>query len=396
MKKRNLLILFVALAILIIPLIIRETNNNQINQGLVLEHLRSLPYLTHTKEKVNEGEMGVVKYNPKLAFDRYNLYKNKLINMQGDIVHSWSNPNHNLGLFGVILNNGDFLISNFEGTSIAKYDWDSNIIWEKELTGHHEIALSSNNTILIPSKEMHEYNGRKVEFDLIIDLSQEGEEISRWSTYDNFDELKRFHEPSELDKPASVFIDKVDENYDYYHLNSIQVLPETSISKKDKRFQAGNWLLSFRHVNLIVILDKETKKIVWSWGPRELEGQHSPRMLDNGNILTYDNGHSNRAYTRVIELDPIKKKIVWEYKTNPPQLFFSKSEGYAQRLPNKNTLITDSDNGRVFEVTKEGEIVWEWFNPQINEEGKRITVYRMVGYPKDKIDKLLKLNKKTN
>jgi len=37
--------------------------------------------------------------------------------------------------------------------------------------------------------------------------------------------------------------------------------------------------------------------------------------------------------------------------------------GYAQRLPNGNTLITESSFGRFFEVTKQGEIVWEYVNP---------------------------------
>ena len=98
MKKRNSLILFVILAILIIPLIIRETNNNQINQRLTLEELKSLPYLIHTKEKADETKKSVVKYNPELAFDGYNLYGCDLMDMEGNIVHSWSNPNHKLGL----------------------------------------------------------------------------------------------------------------------------------------------------------------------------------------------------------------------------------------------------------------------------------------------------------
>jgi len=399
MKKRNLLILFVALVVLIIPLIIRETNNNQTNQKLTLEELRSLPYLTHTKEKADETEKGVVKYDPELAFEGYNLYKNKLIDMKGNIVHLWLRP----AILSITLNKEYVIILSQDNTLIGMYDWNSNVIWEKNLISHHGIGLSSDNTILIPSKEVHEYNGRKVEFDLIIELSQDGEEISRWSTYENFDHIKKFHEPSELDKPAYVHISSkkdlinisliVGGDFDYYHLNSIQVLPETPIGKKDTRFQAGNWLLSFCYVNLIVILDKETKEIVWSWGTGELERQHSPIMLDNGNILIYDNGF-NREYTRIIELDPVKKEIIWEYKSYPPESFFSSSRGYAQRLPNGNTLITDSESGRAFEITKNGKIVWEWFNPEINEEGKRGIIYRMVRYPKDKIDKLLELNKK--
>ena len=37
--------------------------------------------------------------------------------------------------------------------------------------------------------------------------------------------------------------------------------------------------------------------------------------------------------------------------------------GNAQRLPNGNTLVCESSYGRFFEVTQEGEIVWEYVNP---------------------------------
>jgi len=390
MKKKGLLILLIVLIMLIVLLIIKEINNNQVNKGLTLEELRSLPYLTYTEEKVNESEIGiVVKHNLELAFDGYNLYGCNLMDMEGNIVHSWNLPIR----ASVILENGDIIIEPANKKFIGKYDWDSNVIWEKDVFIHHEITLSPDNTILIPSREMHEYNGRKIDFDLIIELSQEGEEVSRWSTYENFDYIKKFHEPSELDQPIHSYNEDKEEVYDYYHLNSIQVLPETPIGKNDKRFQEENWLLSFRNVNLVVILDKETKEIVWSWGLGELAGQHSPKMLDNGNILIYDNGLYRRDYTRVIELDPIKKEIVWEYKANPPESFFSEREGYAQRLSNGNTLITDSKKGRVFEITKDGKIVWEWLFSGTIEEGRGSPIYRMVRYPKDKINKLLELHK---
>jgi hypothetical protein len=32
----------------------------------------------------------------------------------------------------------------------------------------------------------------------------------------------------------------------------------------------------------------------------------------------------------------------------------------AQRLPNGNTLICEADFGRLFEVTAQGELVWEY------------------------------------
>ncbi len=129
----------------------------------------------------------------------------------------------------------------------------------------------------------------------------------------------------------------------------------------------------------------ETEQLIWSWGPGHLSRQHQPTLLKNGNVLIFDNGRAKK-YSRVIELDPITKKIVWEYKANPPEKFYSPIRGGCQRLPNGNTLITDDPKGRAFEVTKDGEIVWEFYTPIIKNE--RTLIYRMTritdpqNYPK--------------
>src|SRR5206468_7375537 len=68
-------------------------------------------------------------------------------------------------------------------------------------------------------------------------------------------------------------------------------------------------------------------------------------------------------FSRVIEVEPATKKIVWEYRENRESDFFSPRISNAQRLPNGNTLICEGDFGRLFEVTVGGEIVWEYVNP---------------------------------
>ncbi len=396
-KKNNLkLLVFFVIPLILFFSFVMETKNKDFNQKLTFEELISLPYLDYSEEDADETKRGVVLYNKELAFDGYNLYENSLIDMEGDEIHSWPF----LIFYGLIDNRGNIIsMWNEESKEIIKRDWSSKKIWKKNTEAHHDIAFSGDNTILVPSRNVYKYNKREVYFDSIIELNQEkGKEISRWSTYEHLTELKQFHKPSPLDYLKSFSVHelgsvKEGEDYDYYHLNSIQVLPETDLGKKDKRFQKGNWLLSFRNVNLIAILDKDTEKVVWSWGTEELDKQHSPRMLKNGNILIYDNGF-NRGYTRIIEMNPVKREIVWEYKANPPESFYSEIQGYAQRLPNGNTLITESTKGRVFEITKNGTIVWEWFNPQTKDERKRKVVYRMERYPKDYIDKIIELNEK--
>jgi hypothetical protein len=85
-----------------------------------------------------------------------------------------------------------------------------------------------------------------------------------------------------------------------------------------------------------------------------------------------------------LEVDPRRRKITWTYEADPPSDLFSPIRGGAQRLPNGNTLITDSERGRVFEVTHDGDIVWDFFNPDVTGKGaeqKRAPIYRMTRYP---------------
>jgi hypothetical protein len=67
--------------------------------------------------------------------------------------------------------------------------------------------------------------------------------------------------------------------------------------------------------------------------------------------------------SRVQEFDPLTSNVVWEYHGTPEDPFWSGVRSAQQRLPNGNTLITESDRGRLLEVSPAGEIVWEYVNP---------------------------------
>ena len=51
----------------------------------------------------------------------------------------------------------------------------------------------------------------------------------------------------------------------------------------------------------------------------------------------------------------------WSY--SDPGTFYSSFISGTQRLPNGNTLICSGVQGRVFEVTRGGEVVWDFRNP---------------------------------
>lgn len=107
--------------------------------------------------------------------------------------------------------------------------------------------------------------------------------------------------------------------------------------------------------------------VLWKLGPPTVAGQHAPAPLGNGNILIFDNGahrlDDSMPFSRAIEVNPATNEIVWKYQDRPAWNCFSPRMGNAQRLPNGNTLLCESSFGRFFEVTKDGEIVWEYVNP---------------------------------
>lgn len=142
---------------------------------------------------------------------------------------------------------------------------------------------------------------------------------------------------------------------------------------------------------MILILDKDSKEVVWSWGPGVLDWPHAPTMLENGNMRVFDNG-AHRGYPRVLEVEPVNGEIVWEYKGDPPEDFYSEFGSNAQRLPNGNTPICEYGKDRVFEITAQGEIVWEFYNP-ILIKGRRRTIYRMKCYPKEQTEKWLHISR---
>jgi hypothetical protein len=308
-----------------------------------------------------------------------------------------------------MLDNGDLLIIK-EHKDLIRVTWHSKPVWRIKLAAHHDMAVTDQDLLYVIVRKLENHRGLKVWFDNIVHLTDQGQELGRWSTFDALDQLQRgmntdsfldtvldsietgWTPESELLKGVRKAVDmpKV-HKVDYFHMNTINLLPENSAADSDPRFQRGNFLVCFRNVNQIAVLDRITYEVLWAWGEGQLEWPHHPTMLENGHILIFDNG-VNREYSRVVELDVLDEAIVWEYKSDPPEDFYSFGRGSAQRLPNGNTLICESDRGRAFEVTPDKELAWAWLNPAFRHD-HREGVYRMMRLPRDQIDALLERHK---
>lgn len=170
-----------------------------------------------------------------------------------------------------------------------------------------------------------------------------GELIWYWRAIDHLD-LQEF--------PLNPHFDR--EHYPL--INSVSVLED------------GNILASLRSVSAVIIISRATGEVLWHLDDNVVAQQHCASELSNGNILIFDNGTHRKGmsatFSRAIEVSRDTKKVVWQYlDKSMPMSFFSAFMGGAQRLQNGNTLITEAMFGRMFEVTKEKEVVWEYVNP---------------------------------
>ena len=381
-----------------------------------LDQLRSVPYTSVTEEEVDGTRSGVIAYDPDRTWAGYNIYCSRvapeayLMDMKGEIVHTWSYPPANADVwdYAIVLEDGDLVVIE-KYTSLFRLDWDSGLVWRWQQPVHHDVVGLDDGTFYAIWLGMRSHRGFAVRFPSIVHLSGDGEEIDKWFTYDHLDDLKEALDTRSFldtildslyeegytsdtieDVPGPVKTRKLKHGrklYNYFHMNTISILPDTPLGREDARFRAGNIMICFRNVNQVVILEKDTWRVLWAWGEGELEWPHHPTMLESGNILIYDNGIHRKA-TRILELNPVTEAIEWMYVGDPPESFYSEQKGSAQRFPNGNTLICDADNGRSIEVTMDGEIVWEWLNPALKED-RRVQVYRMLRLAPEAVDPLL-------
>jgi hypothetical protein len=365
-------------------------------------------------EKCYNGYTVVTPYRSPLMF---------LIDMAGRVVHTWSAdlerpaeawfvrrlPNGNWMKMNYYMGPFDpaspsdlmpnaFSNADFE-TDVVEFDWDGRVVWRyktpKGTYANHDMArLENGNTIILVEKrvEAPHISDKPIADNYFVEVDPSGQVVWEWHSVDHFDEFGFSDEARQLIRQAG---------WEIFHTNTVSPLPGNELEKTDSRFKKGNILSSHRETNLIYIIDKETGKIVWTWGTGEgqLVGQHHPVMLHNGNILIYDNGGQAgyplkvRFYTRLVELNPVSGEIVWQYAHEPytykpTARFFSSTWGSVQRLPNGNTLSLDCHKGRIFEVTPSGEIVWEYISPFAWGRGTRVLdsgIYRVYRYGYDEV-----------
>ncbi|WP_245242875.1 aryl-sulfate sulfotransferase [Natronococcus sp. JC468] len=209
---------------------------------------------------------------------------------------------------------------------VWEYDWYDEFIANHEV---HDVERLDNGETAIA--DMGD--------DRAFTVDRDGEITWEWHAEDHLTPGTPFYE--EYGGP-----EKDGEHDDWTHMNDIDYLDN------------GNFQMSIRNFDVMIEVDPETDEIVNVVGEPGnhsiLEEQHNPHHIEDEGTMVVADSMNNR----VVELDVESQEHIWRYTgpaTDPLQW-----PRDADRLPNGNTLITDSRNNRVLEVSPDGEIVWQF------------------------------------
>lgn len=284
-----------------------------------------------------------------------------LVSMDGEVVHEWRRPfsrvwnetaavkdpqpdSHVYMRKAHVFPNGD-LLAIYEGAGdtpygygLVKLDKDSNVIWSYLEPAHHDFDVAPDGRIFVLTQAIVEGFLPQLDHlatarldDFLVILSPDGEQLRKIPLLAVVDES----EYRQLLFGISSFAVA-----DALHTNSVHVITEEE-AQVFPFGDAGQVLISFREPSAVGVIDLEQEKLTWAVKAYWV-GQHDPHILDDGNILLFDNkGNFNKpeGRSRALEFDPETLAVVWQYTGTPESPLESDIRSYTQRLPNGNTLI---------------------------------------------------------
>jgi len=324
-----------------------------------------------------------------------------LLDSEGDEVHRWSDAGGGTWQRARLLGNGDLIVVSRPLGSLRfvleRRSWQNELLWSAPIDPHHDVRELKDGTLLVLTWELRPFpelgiamGAGEVSETLIKDnhvtrLSAEGEVLGRFSVGEPLVAARESLElliPDEIDPETG-------KGKDLFHCNSLFVMDDPELVQRDPLYTLGNVLLSSRHQNLLFVIDRANGELVWSWKDPSVEWQHEASVLPNGNILLFDNGRSERAWSRLLEVDPLKREIVWEYRAPNETDFFSQARGTVERIENGNLLVAHSEKGEIFQLNEAGEVVWRYLAPHYNEKNER-GVVRVQYYERERVERYLR------
>jgi len=366
------------------------------DQRRQIRRLESLGYVGGSK--LAPTMKSVVVHDPQRAHPGLNLFTSGhapealLMDMDGQVLHHWalsywetwpdsevdrSDRDTQFWRRARVLPNGDLVAVFGGGLGILKLDRHSNLLWARQNNAHHDLELLPDGDILVLAREANlvpqVHPSDPILEDFILRLGPDGQEKIRVSLLDCF---------VNSEGHGQIWNKNWKRSGDIFHTNSLELL-DGRIADRVPEFAAGRVLISIRRLNTVAVVDLEQVEVVWAFRAR-FKAQHDATILPDGNLMLFNNAFQPGA-SSVNIYDLTTGRRVWRFNGTEERPFYSKSCGTSQMLPNGNVLITESDNGRAFEIDADGVTVWEFYNPYRAGDDQEFiaTIFEMLRLPLD-------------
>jgi len=354
----------------------------------------SLPYTAGGAQVGTEG-VGVVFHDAAHTWPGRNLYVSGhgaeaiLVAMDGRFLRRWRypferafpgvQPRVDATFFRRVLPLADgSVVGLYQGFGLVKLDADSNPLWVRPGAFFNHLVQDGDGRLYTLAKEAREIPALRdpelgpVLEDFLVILDLEGAELRRISI---LEALRR--------SPFADHLERRIPGADLLHSNTV-VLLDPAWAGYGAAWQGGEVLLSLRELDLLVVLDLDTEVIVHALhGP--WRRQHQPTPLRDGSLLLVDNrGYQGGA--RLLWLDPEDGTVRRQFPPEGDPPLKSAQAGSCAELPNGNILVVESERGRAFELTPQGQISWEFRSPhRAGPEGELVAyLFDVLRIPEDR------------
>ena len=303
-----------------------------------------------------------------------------LLDDKGSVVHQWKvtednetnaeRKDTNKYLHGLeVLQDGSLIYSFDGGNGLYRIDACGNRLWEIKGNFHHSVAsdgasavwawrnhdmvkVDINTSEILRTLNIAALDKANPELDLFGIRQKDGDSESTWG-----------HDP--------------------HHPNDLEpLLAESAVGYP--QFAVGDLLISFRSLNLITIVNPDNLRVKW-WRIGQWRRQHDPDWNQDGKLYVYDN-NMHRGNSNIIQIDPVTMEANRVVKGDDFD-FYSSHMGKMDITPNQGILVTSPKQGRVFEVSKEGEKTFEFINQYNHDTNEVLVVTGAKFLPEDYFDK---------